>query len=118
MRGRPALTPHRAPLPGLFFLSPRDACANQSALLDPSGGGTNPFVSHGFLNALEESGSVCRATGWLPQHLLLREGPSKRLVGAVPLYLKARAARQSSSGSAECYQRSTAQNSSSAAAPC
>lgn len=31
-----------------------------------------------------------RATGWLPQHLLLRERKDKRLVGAVPLYLKAR----------------------------
>ncbi|MGF1610920.1 MAG: GNAT family N-acetyltransferase [Kiloniellales bacterium] len=54
-----------------------DACAGQ----------TVPFVRHAFLLALEESGSVSRKTGWLPQHLLLRE-PCGRLIGAAPLYLK------------------------------
>lgn len=38
----------------------RDACAVHSASLDPAGGGTSPFVSHAFLSAMEESGSVCR----------------------------------------------------------
>src|SRR5438477_8472241 len=49
--------------------------------------GYNPFISHAFLGALEESGSVTARTGWQPQHLLAqtREGT---VVGAVPCYLK------------------------------
>ena len=33
----------------------------------------NPFISHAFLKALEDSGSATRETGWLPQHLLLED---------------------------------------------
>ncbi|MDP2123530.1 MAG: GNAT family N-acetyltransferase [Parvibaculum sp.] len=58
-----------------------DACAN------PPGEPANPFVSHAFLSALEESGSATRRTGWLSQHLLL-EDDRGRLAGAMPLYLK------------------------------
>ena len=58
-----------------------DACAN------PPDEPANPFVSHAFLSALEESGSATRRTGWLPQHLLL-EDDRGRLAGAMPLYLK------------------------------
>src|SRR5690349_6225310 len=54
---------------------------------DACAGSDNPFVSHCFLNALEESGSATAETGWLPQHLAL-EDPTGHLVGAVPLYLK------------------------------
>jgi uncharacterized protein len=53
-----------------------DACA-----------GSNPFVGHAFLNALEESGSVSAETGWLPQHLVLPD-PKGGLLGCAPLYLK------------------------------
>ena len=53
-----------------------DACA-----------GGNPFVSHAFLNALEESGSATGETGWHPQHLVL-PNPAGGLLGCVPLYLK------------------------------
>ena len=49
--------------------------------------GPNPFVSHAFLSALEESGSATRETGWLPQHLVIA-GRDGRLMGAAPLYLK------------------------------
>jgi predicted N-acyltransferase len=49
--------------------------------------GANPFVSHAFLAALEESGSATAETGWLPQHLAIA-GRDGRLIGAVPLYLK------------------------------
>jgi len=49
-------------------------------------GEDDPFVEHGFLAALESSGSVGRGTGWAPTHLLAYEGT--RLVGALPLYLK------------------------------
>jgi len=49
--------------------------------------GANPFVSHAFLSALEDSGSATGETGWLPQHLVIA-GRDQRLMGAVPLYLK------------------------------
>jgi predicted N-acyltransferase len=49
---------------------------------------TNPFISHAFLQALEESGSATRKTGWLPHHLLLEDG-NGTLLGAMPCYLKA-----------------------------
>ncbi|MEJ8568257.1 GNAT family N-acetyltransferase [Elongatibacter sediminis] len=47
----------------------------------------DPFVSHGFLQALESSGSVCPESGWQPHHLALYEGG--RLVAFAPTYLKA-----------------------------
>lgn len=47
----------------------------------------NPFISHPFLSALEDSGCVSRRTGWLPQHLAL-EGPDGHLLGAAFAYLK------------------------------
>ena len=47
----------------------------------------NPFNSHAFLHALEESGSATAETGWLPQHLLL-EDSGGALLGCMPCYLK------------------------------
>ena len=47
----------------------------------------NPFVSHAYLSALEESGSAIDKTGWLGNHLLLETGDGT-LIGAVPGYLK------------------------------
>ncbi|MGO4565594.1 GNAT family N-acetyltransferase [Rhizobium sp. 2YAF20] len=47
----------------------------------------NPFVSHAYLSALEESGSATDRTGWLGNHLLL-ETVDGTLIGAVPGYLK------------------------------
>src|SRR5579862_3866601 len=32
----------------------------------------NPFISHGFLSALEESGSVGGRSGWQVQHLIVK----------------------------------------------
>ena len=46
----------------------------------------DPFVRHEFLLALEQSGSVCSETGWIPQHLLAFE--QQELIGTMPLYLK------------------------------
>ena len=53
----------------------------------------DPFTSHAFFSALEDSGSVSGRTGWLPLHLALRDrcgpaNPSGRLAAVVPLYLK------------------------------
>ena len=47
----------------------------------------NPFVSHAFLSALEDSGCAARKTGWLPQHLRL-DAPDGTLLGAAFCYLK------------------------------
>lgn len=58
-----------------------DACAN------PPGTEFNPFVSHGFFYALEQSKSAARKTGWLAQHLIL-ENDAKLLRGIAPCYLK------------------------------
>ena len=41
----------------------------QAANWDACAGADNPFVTHAFLSALEDSGSVAAETGWLPQHL-------------------------------------------------
>ena len=53
----------------------------------PDAATANPFVSHAFLLALEDSGCVGERTGWLPQHLIL-DGTDGRLVAAAPAYLK------------------------------
>ena len=45
-----------------------------------------PFLRHEFLLALEESGSVCQKTGWIPAHLLVLD--DNKLVAFMPLYLK------------------------------
>ena len=58
-----------------------DACA-----LAPGSAG-NPFLSHRFLKALEDSKSVGRRTGWQPQYLLA-EVDDGTLQGAAPLYVK------------------------------
>jgi predicted N-acyltransferase len=47
----------------------------------------NPFVSHAFLSALEDSGCASQRSGWLGQHLRL-EAADGTLLGAVPCYLK------------------------------
>lgn len=58
------------------------------AAWDGCAGPDNPFVSHAFLSALEDSGSATAESGWAPHHLLLHDDGSDRLVGALPLYLK------------------------------
>lgn len=49
-------------------------------------GDGSPFLEWEWLASLEEAGCVSPRTGWLPQHLLLRDGTS--LVAACPLYVK------------------------------
>jgi len=66
-------------LAGLAEVAPADwdACA----------GPDNPFVSHAFLSALEDSGSVGPGTGWRPQHLVI-PGADGAPLAVAPLYLK------------------------------
>jgi len=54
---------------------------------DACAGAGNPFISHGFLNALERSGSAAAEQGWQPRHLVVRARDGG-LLGAAPLYLK------------------------------
>ena len=54
---------------------------------DALAGGGNPFVSHAFLSALEESGSVGGRSGWQPVPITI-EGPNGSLAAALPSYLK------------------------------
>jgi len=49
--------------------------------------GGNPLVSHAFLSALEDSGSVGPGTGWSPAAVLV-EGEDGALAAAAPAYLK------------------------------
>ena len=58
-----------------------DACAN------PDGATFNPFIAHGFLEALEDAGAVGGRTGWTPRHLVLRTAKGE-VAGCAPCYLK------------------------------
>jgi hypothetical protein len=59
-----------------------NACANPGAPIPD-----NPFIDHGFLHALEASGSATARTGWQPFHLVL-EGATTGVIGVVPMYMK------------------------------
>ncbi len=54
---------------------------------DLCAGAENPFVSHAFLSALEDSGSANARTGWLPRHAVLRDDAG-HLLAAAPMYAK------------------------------
>uniref|UniRef100_A0A5B7BB79 Acyl-CoA N-acyltransferase n=1 Tax=Davidia involucrata TaxID=16924 RepID=A0A5B7BB79_DAVIN len=47
----------------------------------------NPFLTHGFLSSLEESGSAVKETGWMPRHIIAQD-ECENILGVVPLYLK------------------------------
>jgi hypothetical protein len=49
--------------------------------------GADPFLSHAFLSALEDSRSVGPGTGWTPAPILV-EDEAEHLVAAAPAYLK------------------------------
>jgi uncharacterized protein len=77
---------------------------------DACAGTDNPFVTHGFLSALEESGSVGGDSGWIPRHLLI-EDSAGQLKAAAPLYLKAHSYGEYvfDHGWAEAYERAGGQ---------
>jgi predicted N-acyltransferase len=50
-------------------------------------GGGNPFVSHAFLSALEDSRSVGERSGWMSAPLVI-DGADGRLAAALPAYVK------------------------------
>ncbi|XP_057809224.1 uncharacterized protein LOC131023684 isoform X1 [Salvia miltiorrhiza] len=47
----------------------------------------NPFLTHGFLSSLEETGCAVKETGWVPQHIVAQDD-SDNVLGVIPLYLK------------------------------
>lgn len=47
----------------------------------------HPFMRHGFLTALEDSGSVGEGTGWQPAPIVI-EDEAGQLLAALPAYLK------------------------------
>ncbi len=58
-----------------------------AAQWDALAGPGNPFMSHAFLTALEDSGSVGPGTGWTPAPLVVEDGAG-RLLAALPAYAK------------------------------
>jgi hypothetical protein len=63
-----------------------DRCANPGSVPGDEDR-FNPFVTHAFLSALEDSGCVGSKAGWLPLHTLV-EDEAGGLVAAAPAYLK------------------------------
>lgn len=47
----------------------------------------NPFLTHGFLSSLEETGCAVKETGWMPRHIIAKD-ECDNILGVVPLYLK------------------------------
>ncbi|MGS1017532.1 GNAT family N-acetyltransferase [Allosphingosinicella humi] len=54
---------------------------------DRCAGTGNPFLTHAFLSALEESGSATAATGWQPVPIAI-DGPDGRPAAVMPAYAK------------------------------
>lgn len=75
-----------------------NACANPA--------GYNPFVSHEFFAALEQSGSAVAKTGWAGQHVIC-ENDRGVIEGIVPCYLKSHSQGEYvfDHGWAEAFQR-------------
>jgi predicted N-acyltransferase len=61
-----------------------DACACPEAA--DGGRPYDPFTTHRFLLALEDSGSTGRGTGWQPRHLMARR--DGEVIAVMPLYAK------------------------------
>jgi len=99
----PEITLEAVPSVGDIAPADWDACANPHpqpinelappTSISPSGGSCvdpspyyNPFVSHAFFLAAEDSGSAIARTGWLPRHLVAKA--DGKIAGIVPCYLK------------------------------
>ena len=54
---------------------------------DSCAGSANPFVSHGFLSTMEDSGSVGPGTGWKSLPIVI-EDKEGTIAGCLPSYLK------------------------------
>jgi predicted N-acyltransferase len=91
-----------------------DACANPAAHAANAAEAQridqenvyNPFISHDFLSALEESGSVGGRSGWQAQHLIVKTADGAPLATA-PCYVKSHSRGEYvfDRGWAEAYER-------------
>lgn len=70
-----------------FASIPQELWSTLAGTSKTAGTAFNPFLSHAYLSALEESGSASAKTGWMGHHLLL-EDEAGTLLGAIPGYLK------------------------------
>ena len=59
-----------------------DRCANPSATT----AALDPFTTHRFLKAIEDSGSVGPRTGWQPRHVVAEH--LGKVIGVMPMYAK------------------------------
>src|SRR3979411_3143858 len=75
--------PDPSSLNGLDTLASPDTAGNCRIDSTPR---YNPFVSHAFFSALEESGSAFARTGWGPPHLVAKPDGASACI--VPCYLK------------------------------
>ena len=71
---------------GLDSVAPEDWDACACPEVADGGRPMDPFTTHRFLKALEDSGSVGTGTGWRPRYLLARS--DGELIGSAPLYAK------------------------------
>jgi predicted N-acyltransferase len=83
-----------------------DSCANPDVEKIDQEPVYNPFISHDFLSALEESGSVGGRSGWQVRHLLVKTADGA-LLAAAPCYVKghSRGEYVFDRGWAEAYER-------------
>lgn len=58
-----------------------------AAAWDACAGDDNPFMSYGFLSALEDSGSVGKRSGWHPRHAVLKDQFGE-IAAVAPTYAK------------------------------
>ena len=65
----------------------RDITEVAPAQWDACAGSDDPFLSHAFLSALEESGSCSDETGWMPHHLSIADDNGD-LLAVAPIYAK------------------------------
>jgi predicted N-acyltransferase len=72
------------PAPGCPASEPADPLRAESKSEELE---SSPFLAHGFLHALEASGSATARTGWQPQHLVAQT-PAGQVLGVLPCYLK------------------------------
>ncbi|MDF2809200.1 MAG: hypothetical protein K0S56_231 [Microvirga sp.] len=80
-------SPDNILLPNDFYHSREALCDAITPDVERKQNPYNPFISYDFLASLEESGSACASTGWLPQHLVLEDDGGAAL-GICPAYLK------------------------------
>jgi uncharacterized protein len=73
---------HVVPAIKLIAAAEWDACAN------PDPATYNPFVSHAFLAALEDTKCVGGRTGWQPQHIVVQQADGGAVLASMPAYLK------------------------------